>query len=38
MMTTGAMFDAMATKGDCPSPGGQTPHVSLYATILRAIQ
>ena len=36
-MTTGAMIDAMATKGYWTSPGGKTPSATLYAAILREI-
>jgi len=31
------MIDAMATKGYWKSPGGKTPHATLYAAILREI-
>lgn len=36
-MTTKAMIDAMATKGYWTSPGGKTPHATLYSAILREI-
>lgn len=36
-LTAKAMIDAMATKGYWTSPGGQTPHATLYAAILREI-
>ena len=32
------MIEAMATKGYWKSPGGKTPHATLYAAILREIQ
>ena len=32
-----ALIDAMATKGLWTSPGGKTPHQTLYAAILREI-
>jgi hypothetical protein len=31
------MIDAMAAKGYWTSPGGKTPHATLYAAILREI-
>ena len=31
------MIEAMATKGYWTSPGGKTPHATLYAAILREI-
>jgi hypothetical protein len=31
------MIEAMATKGYWKSPGGQTPHATLYSAILREI-
>ncbi len=31
------MIDAMATKGYWSSPGGKTPHATLYSAILREI-
>ena len=36
-MTTGAMIEAMATKGYWTSPGGKTPAATLYSAILREI-
>jgi hypothetical protein len=36
-MTTKEMIDAMATKGLWSSPGGKTPHATLYSAILREI-
>ena len=36
-MTTKAMIEAMAAKGYWTSPGGQTPHATLYSAILREI-
>ncbi len=36
-MTTREMVDAMATKGYWSSPGGKTPHATLYSAILREI-
>lgn len=36
-MATKAMIDAMSAKGYWTSPGGQTPHATLYAAILREI-
>ena len=36
-LTSKAMIDAMATKGYWQSPGGKTPHATLYAAILREI-
>ena len=32
------LVEAMATKGYWKSPGGQTPHATLYSAILREIQ
>ena len=32
------MIDRMAAKGYWKSPGGKTPHATLYAAILREIQ
>jgi hypothetical protein len=32
------MIEAMAAKGLWTSPGGKTPHATLYAAILREIQ
>jgi HB1, ASXL, restriction endonuclease HTH domain len=37
-MTTKAMIEAMATKGYWISPGGATPHATLYSAILRELQ
>jgi len=36
-MGTKEMIDAMSAKGYWTSPGGQTPHATLYAAILREI-
>lgn len=36
-MATKAMIEAMSAKGYWKSPGGQTPHATLYAAILREI-
>lgn len=36
-MNCAAMIEAMATKGYWKSPGGQTPHATLYSAILREI-
>jgi hypothetical protein len=36
-MTTKAMIEAMAAKGYWTSPGGKTPHATLYSAILREI-
>jgi hypothetical protein len=36
-MTTKGMIETMATKGYWTGPGGQTPHATLYAAILREI-
>ncbi len=36
-MATKEMIDAMSAKGHWTSPGGQTPHATLYAWILREI-
>ncbi len=36
-MATKAMIEAMSAKGYWTSPGGQTPHATLYAAILREI-
>jgi len=36
-MTAKAMIEAMAAKGLWTSPGGKTPHATLYAAILREI-
>jgi len=36
-MNAKEMVDAMATKGLWTSPGGKTPHATLYSAILREI-
>ena len=36
-MNTKAMIEAMAAKGYWKSPGGKTPHATLYSAILREI-
>jgi hypothetical protein len=36
-MTSKALIEAMAAKGYWTSPGGQTPHATLYAAITREI-
>jgi len=36
-MNAKAMIEAMATKGYWTSPGGKTPHATLYAAICREI-
>jgi hypothetical protein len=36
-MNTRQMIEAMATKGLWTSPGGKTPHATLYSAILREI-
>ena len=36
-MTTKQMVEAMAAKGLWTSPGGKTPHATLYAAMLREI-
>lgn len=36
-LTAKAMIEAMATKGYWTSPGGKTPHSTLYAAIIREI-
>ncbi|WP_197453487.1 HTH domain-containing protein [Caulifigura coniformis] len=36
-MATKAMIEAMAAKKYWTSPGGKTPHATLYAAILREI-
>lgn len=36
-LNTKAMIEAMAAKGLWTSPGGKTPHATLYAAILREI-
>ncbi len=37
-MTTKAMVERMASKGYWQSPGGKTPHATLYSAITRDIQ
>ena len=37
-LTTKQMVEAMATKGYWTSPGGKTPHATLYSAILRELQ
>jgi hypothetical protein len=37
-MTCQEMIETMAAKGYWTSPGGKTPHATLYAAILREIQ
>ncbi|HVJ67062.1 MAG TPA: HTH domain-containing protein [Caulifigura sp.] len=37
-MATKAMIEAMAAKKYWTSPGGKTPHATLYAAILREIK
>lgn len=37
-MTTKEMVETMAAKGYWTSPGGKTPHATLYSAILREIQ
>jgi hypothetical protein len=37
-MTAKQMIDAMAAKGYWTSPGGKTPHATLYAAIAREIK
>ena len=37
-MTTKEMVDAMTNKGYWTSPGGKTPHATLYSAILRELQ
>ena len=37
-MTSKQMIEAMASKGYWTSPGGKTPHATLYSAILREIQ
>lgn len=37
-MNTKEMIEAMATKAYWTSPGGKTPHATLYSAILREIQ
>jgi hypothetical protein len=36
-LNTKQMVDAMAAKGYWTSPGGKTPHATLYSAILREI-
>jgi outer membrane biosynthesis protein TonB len=36
-MTTKAMIEAMATKNYWTSPGGATPHATLYSALIREI-
>ena len=36
-LTARAMIEAMAAKGYWTSPGGKTPHSTLYAAIIREI-
>lgn len=36
-MNSKQMIDAMSTKGYWSSPGGKTPHATLYSAILREI-
>jgi vancomycin resistance protein YoaR len=37
-MSTQRMIELMAEKGYWKSPGGQTPHATLYSAILREIE
>ena len=37
-MTSQVMIDAMAAKGYWTSPGGQTPHATLFAALIREIK
>jgi len=37
-MTSKAMIEAMAAKGYWTSPGGATPHSTLYAAIIREVR
>lgn len=37
-LTTKQMIEAMAAKGYWTSPGGKTPHATLYSAILRELQ
>ena len=37
-MTAGALITAMAERGLWTSPGGKTPHATLYAAIVREIK
>ena len=36
-MNAKSLIDAMAAKGYWTSPGGQTPHATLYSAILREL-
>ena len=36
-MTTKEMIETMAAKGLWTSPGGKTPHATLYSSILREV-
>jgi hypothetical protein len=36
-MNAKQMIDAMAAKGLWTSPGGKTPHATLYSAILREV-
>jgi short subunit dehydrogenase-like uncharacterized protein len=37
-MTTKQMVEAMTARGYWTSPGGKTPHATLYSAILRELQ
>ena len=37
-LTAKQMIEQMAAKGYWTSPGGKTPHATLYAAIIREIQ
>ncbi len=37
-MSTKEMVEQMATKGYWKSPGGKTPHATLYSSLLRELQ
>jgi hypothetical protein len=37
-MTTKEMIEAMSTKGYWTSPGGKTPHATLFSAILRELK
>ena len=37
-LTTKQMVEAMSVKGYWSSPGGKTPHATLYSAILRELQ
>ena len=37
-MTCKAMIEAMAAQGYWTSPGGKTPHATLYSAILRELE